>query len=75
MKNRTVIAPLLFATICTAQTSQWFPQQQMMTIGVYYYPEAWPESQWDRDVANIKKFGFEYIHLAEFSWAFLVLLR
>ncbi len=42
-----------------------------MTIGVYYYPEAWPEAQWDRDMANIKKLGFEYVHMAEFAWAFL----
>jgi len=29
---------------------------QLMTIGVYYYPEAWPEAQWEApDIANIKK--------------------
>lgn len=55
----------------SAQTAQWFPKDQMMTIGVYYYPEAWPESQWERDITNIKKFGFEYIHMAEFAWAFM----
>jgi hypothetical protein len=29
-----------------AQTPQpdWFPKKDMLTIGVYYYPEAWPES-------------------------------
>jgi beta-galactosidase len=70
MKN-TVIATAMFAAICAAQPSQWFPPEQMMTIGVYYYPEAWPESQWERDISNIKKFGFEYIHLAEFAWAFM----
>jgi beta-galactosidase len=53
------------------QIKTWFPPDQLMTIGVYYYPEAWPESQWERDIANIKKFGFEYIHLAEFAWAFM----
>ncbi len=41
-----------------------------MTVGVYYYPEAWPEAQWERDIANIKKLGFEYIHMGEFAWAF-----
>ncbi|MBZ5594554.1 MAG: beta-galactosidase [Acidobacteriia bacterium] len=71
MKLRIVIATLLFAALCAAQPNQWFPPEQMMTIGVYYYPEAWPESQWERDVSNIKKFGFEYIHLAEFAWAFM----
>jgi beta-galactosidase len=59
------------ALSCSAQTKQWFPPEQMMTIGVYYYPEAWPESQWERDISNIQKFGFEYIHMAEFAWAFM----
>ena len=55
----------------TAQVNSWFPPEQLMTIGVYYYPEAWPESQWERDIANIKKLGFEYIHMSEFAWAFM----
>ena len=37
-----------------------------MSIGVYYYAEAWPESQWERDLSSIKKLGFAYIQLAEF---------
>jgi beta-galactosidase len=45
----------------------WFPPEQLMTIGVYYYPEAWPEQQWERDIANIRKLGFEYIHMSEFA--------
>jgi beta-galactosidase len=74
MKHSVVIT-LALAAVCSAQTNsqtnQWFPKEQMMTIGVYYYPEAWPEAQWERDISNIKKFGFEYIHLAEFAWAFM----
>ena len=48
---------------------RFFPSSQMMTIGVY--PEAWPQEQWERDIANIKRFGFEFIHLGEFAWAFM----
>ncbi|MBV8907345.1 MAG: beta-galactosidase, partial [Acidobacteriia bacterium] len=49
----------------------WFPKQQMLTIGVYYYPEAWPESQWARDMANIHKLGMEFVHMGEFAWYFM----
>ena len=70
-----VVMTLALAAVGSAQmnpqTNQWFPKEQMMTIGVYYYPEAWPEAQWERDITNIKKFGFEYIHMAEFAWAFM----
>lgn len=38
-------------------------------IGVYYYPEQWPEIQWKRDIKNIKSHGMRHIHLAEFSWS------
>lgn len=68
-------ALLFFASLATAQVNAqvqaWFPPEKLMTIGVYYYPEAWPESQWERDFANIKKFGFEYVHMAEFAWAIM----
>jgi beta-galactosidase len=52
-------------------TERYFPADQMMTIGVYYYPEAWPSEQWERDIGNIKRFGFEFIHVGEFAWAFM----
>lgn len=48
-----------------------FPKADMTRIGVYYYPTSWPESQWARDIANIKKLNLEFVHMAEFDWAFL----
>ena len=50
---------------------EWFPKQQMLTVGVYYYPEAWPSSQWERDMGNIKKLGMEFVHMGEFAWYFM----
>jgi beta-galactosidase len=52
-------------------TARFFPRADLMTIGVYYYPEQWPESDWARDFGNIAALGFEFVHMAEFSWAFL----
>jgi hypothetical protein len=43
----------------------------MLTIGVYYYPEAWAESQWPRDMANIRKLGMEFVHVASCNFATL----
>jgi beta-galactosidase len=48
-----------------------FARADLMTIGVYYYPEAWPAAQWPRDMANIKKLGLEFVHMGEFAWAFM----
>jgi beta-galactosidase len=61
------LAPLL-----TAQDPQrFFPKSDLMKIGVYYYPEHWPENQWDRDFRKMAELGFEFTHFAEFAWAFL----
>jgi len=49
----------------------FFPPADLMRIGVYYYPEAWPAEQWPRDIANIKKMGLEFVHMGEFAWAFM----
>lgn len=48
---------------------KWFPNEELITTGVYYYPEHWPEAQWNRDIKNIANYGFEWVHLAEFAWS------
>ncbi len=51
--------------------SRFFPAKDLMTVGVYYYPEHWPREQWDRDFAKMEEMGFEFVHMAEFAWAFM----
>ncbi|MGV3765520.1 MAG: beta-galactosidase [Chitinophagaceae bacterium] len=46
----------------------FFPEADLITTGIYYYPEHWAETQWERDIANIAKMGYEFVHLAEFAW-------
>src|SRR4051794_24853123 len=64
---------LLLPTVLVsgASNADWFPKKDLTTIGVYYYPEAWPESQWSRDMANIRKLGMEFVHMGEFAWYFM----
>ena len=65
-----ILAMTLFLSMPLA-AADWFPPKEMMTIGVYYYPEAWPQTQWERDFANMKKMGMEFVHMGEFAWAFM----
>jgi beta-galactosidase GanA len=37
----------------SGNAGRFFPREKLMEIGVYYHPEHWPESEWDRDPANI----------------------
>ena len=52
-----------------AAAAEVVPPADMMSVGVYYYPEAWPEGQWARDLAGMRTMGFEFTHMAEFAWA------
>ncbi len=47
----------------------WFKDRDLTLTGVYYYPEHWDESQWERDLKQIHDLGFEFVHFAEFAWA------
>ena len=64
------IAITRFAANAAAEPAP-FPQSDLMPIGVYYYPEAWPSNQWARDITNIKKLDLEFVHMGEFAWAFM----
>ncbi|HLP04234.1 MAG TPA: beta-galactosidase [Paludibacter sp.] len=48
--------------------NQFFPEKDLITTGIYYYPEHWPESQWERDIQKIASMGYEFVHIAEFAW-------
>ena len=61
---------LLISTQLIAQKGdKFFPLKDLTTVGVYYYPEHWDSTQWDRDFQNMAKMGFEFTHFAEFAWA------
>ena len=72
----TVFASLLAAVSALAAAPvepqpALFPPADLMRIGVYYYPEAWPAAEWPRDIANMKTMGLEFVHMGEFAWAFM----
>ncbi|MVT08181.1 beta-galactosidase [Chitinophaga tropicalis] len=50
------------------EVSHFFPQKELITPGIYYYPEHWNENQWERDIKKIADMGYEFVHLAEFAW-------
>ncbi len=64
-------SPVPSAAQASAPPAQrFFPKADLMKIGVYYYPEQWPESQWERDFRKMAGLGFEFTHFGEFAWAF-----
>jgi beta-galactosidase len=38
-------------------------------FGVSWYPEQWPESGWDADLARMRSAGFNTVRMGEFAWS------
>ncbi len=53
-----------------AQSAErFFDKKDLMLVGSYYYPEQWPESNWERDIKKMGDLGFEFTHFGEFAWS------
>ena len=39
------------------------------TLGVCYYPEHWPETQWAEDAARMAELGLTWVRIGEFAWS------
>lgn len=57
------------ASVLVSARDKWFNPKDLTLTGVYYYPEHWDESQWERDFRRMHELGFEFTHFAEFAWA------
>ena len=52
-------------------SNKFFNNKDLMQVGSYYYPEQWPESNWERDIKKMSELGFEFTHFGEFAWAIM----
>ncbi len=62
----TMLIPGL--TLKSQEVNSFFPEKELITTGIYYYPEHWNENQWERDIKKISDMGYEFVHIAEFAW-------
>lgn len=58
----------LTTCVASAGENRFFPEKGTH-FGVYYYPEHWDQSQWERDIKKVAELGFDFIHYGEFAWA------
>src|SRR5665647_2730218 len=71
MKTKYLLAIIFissFSLFAQNNAQRFFPKNELMPMGIYYYPEHWSPSEWDRDMKRISDLGFEFIHIAEFAW-------
>ncbi len=72
MKSKILLLLYLFLLnggVYSQKGKQFFPSSDLTTVGAYYYPEHWDESQWERDIKKMSEMGFEFTHYGEFAWA------
>lgn len=70
-KTITLVLLTIFVSILNVKSQEvnrFFPEKDLISTGIYYYPEHWKEGQWDRDIKKISDMGYEFVHLAEFAW-------
>ena len=39
------------------------------SLGVCYYPEHWPESEWEADAGRMADAGLQWVRIGEFAWS------
>jgi beta-galactosidase len=48
----------------TTKRSPFHPE-----LGVCYYPEQWPETQWEEDSQRMIEMGLSWVRIGEFAWS------
>src|ERR1017187_10502185 len=73
-QNRSAAVSLLVMLVfvfgyvaLNAQTAA--PQTPAILLGTAWYPEQWPESRWDADLALMQKAGIHMVRVGEFAWS------
>lgn len=61
------VAILLLLTPAMAQTAASPPPP--ILLGTAWYPEQWPESRWEADLALMQKAGIHMVRVGEFAWS------
>ena len=45
------------------------PRRGPLMLGAAWYPEQWPESQWESDLALMEAAHINFVRVAEFAWS------
>lgn len=65
---RALACALLLAVTASAAAATP-PAPARLYHGAAYYPELWPETEIDRDIAEMKKLGLNVVRIGEFAWS------
>ncbi len=62
-------APLFLSSFVLAQASPIFDHRPPLDLGTAWYPEQWPESRWEDDLALMQQAHVHFVRVGEFAWS------
>src|ERR1700757_2683256 len=65
---KPVFITILLATLCSHAQSAPETAPPLL-LGTTWYPEQWPESRWEADLALMQQAGIRMIRVGEFAWS------
>src|SRR2546425_1339241 len=66
----TAVVVLVLLTLIGSR-AQTQNRYEAFLFGVCYYPEQWPESEWEADARSMKECGVNVVRMGEFGWAMM----
>lgn len=63
--------PVLSLALLAAFASTHAAEIPKLMLGSAWYPEQWPEEQWDRDLELMQRAGMNMVRIGEFAWSSL----
>ena len=64
-----VLVALSCATACAQEALPAEPRTPALLLGAAWYPEQWPESHWDADLALMEAAHIHFVRVGEFAWS------
>ena len=55
--------------LAPAMAQNQAPPPPPLLLGTAWYPEQWPESRWDADLALMQQAGIHMVRVGEFAWS------
>jgi beta-galactosidase len=77
MKPRILLASIVFAvggllaTPAAASSPAQATAGERLWFGAAWYPEQWPEADWEKDLALMEAAGVSVVRIGEFAWSSL----
>jgi beta-galactosidase len=69
MRFASVLLVLVLLTPFTYAQATNYTDQPPILLGAAWYPEQWPESQWDADLSLMEAAHIHVVRVGEFAWS------